>query len=276
MTNKILRSTFVITICTVAVAAVFAITSCGKAPAEPKSFAFDSWDTIAKVAEGGLDNLLETYKPIGGTFIIQDLDDENETLAKTKRINLEGIGNYKVRVIAENHDVCENGKTAALTFEFTKVINNVPFAKNNIISNEWESSELRNYLNNKLFEMFPTDLKSAIKTVRKDTCVGGASSEVKTFSEKVFPLSVSEIDVSNINPVVEGKPYKLYVDHPYKPGSDDDPRNKDDKNYWLRSPMSQNALNAYVIRVGKDEGFFSQVVFDDCSESIGVAPAFCI
>ena len=79
--------------------------------------------------------------------------------------------------------------------------------------------------------MFPTDLKSAIKTVRKDTCVGGASSEVKTFSEKVFPLSVSEIDVSNINPVVEGKPYKLYVDHPYKPGSDDDPRNKDDKNY---------------------------------------------
>lgn len=80
--------------------------------------------------------MLETYKPIGGTFIIQDLDDENETLAKTKRINLEGIGNYKVRVIAENHDVCENGKTAALTFEFTKVVNNIPFAKNNDISNE--------------------------------------------------------------------------------------------------------------------------------------------
>ena len=220
--------------------------------------------------------MLETYKPIGGTFIIQDLDDENETLAKTKRINLEGIGNYKVRVIAENHDVYENGKTAALTFEFTKVISNVPFAKNNVISNEWETSELRNYLNNKLFEMFPTDLKSSIKTVRKDTCVGGGSDEVKTFSEKVFPLSVTEMNITGINPIVEGKPYKLYATHPYNPGDDDDPRNKDDKSYWLRSPMSQNALNAYVIRVGKDEGFFSQLVFDDCSESIAVAPAFCI
>lgn len=178
-----------------------------------------------------MDNLLETYKPIGGTFIIQDLDDENETLAKTKRINLEGIGNYKVRVIAENHDVCENGKTAALTFEFTKVISNVPFAKNNVISNEWESSELRNYLNNKLFEMFPADLKSSIKTVRKDTCVGGGSDEVKTFNEKVFPLSVTEMNITGINPIVEGKPYKLYATHHYKPGDDDDPRNKDDKSY---------------------------------------------
>lgn len=42
MTSKILRSTFVITICAIAVAVVFAITSCAKTPAEPKSFAFDS------------------------------------------------------------------------------------------------------------------------------------------------------------------------------------------------------------------------------------------
>lgn len=258
------------------VTATFSLNACSKEVAPPKSFAFDSWDTIAKVAEGGLDNLISTYKPIGNTFIIQDFDDENETLAKTRRIYLEGQGNFKVRVIGENHDTCENGKSATLTFEFTKIISDVPFSPPDKISNNWENSELRKYLNDKLYQSFPQDLKSSIKAVKKDTCKGNSSSDVQTTVDKVFPLSVSEINAMGKTNLKEGEAYKIYKDHPYTPGSDDDPRVKDDKSYWLRSPMPQNSINAYVIRVGKDEGFFSQVCFDDCTEGIGVIPCFCI
>lgn len=252
------------------------LNACTKKIAEPKVFAFDSWETIAKVAEGGLDNLLETYKPIGGTFIIQDLDNDTEEAAKTRKINIEGVGNFEVRVIAENHDTCENGTTAALTFEFTKVIKNVAFSKPKVISNNWENSELRYFLNNNLLQMFPADLQKVIRTVKKDTCVGDESNEVKTYLEKVFPLSVTEINVSNIDSAKEGFPYKIYEDYPYSPGSDDDPRNKDDESYWLRSPMTQNSINSYLIRVGKSEGFYSQVCYDDVTESKGVVPCFCI
>lgn len=114
---------------------VMALSGCSNKAEEPKSFTFDSWYTISKVAEGGLDKLIEVYKPVGGTFIIQDFNDETEIAAKTRKINIEGVGNFGVRVIAENHDVAQNGKTVALTFEFTKVVPNIPFSKANVISN---------------------------------------------------------------------------------------------------------------------------------------------
>lgn len=254
---------------------VIPLSGCTNKAEEPKSFTFDSWYTISKVAEGGLDKLIEVYKPVGGTFIIQDFDDETETAAKTRKINIEGVGEFGVRVIAENHDVQQNDKTAALTFEFNEIVPNVPFAKANVVSNNWENSEIRYYLNNNLLNMFPADLQRSIKTVKKDTCIGG-SDEVKTTTEKVFPLSVSEINALGISNVSEGEAYKLYSDYPYTPGDDDDPRVKDDKSYWLRSPMSQNSVNVYLIRVGKSEGFYNQVCFDDATESKGVIPCFCI
>lgn len=250
--------------------------SCSKNVKEPQHFAFDSWDTLASVSEKGLDKLKEVYKPIGGTFIIQDLNDDNEVFAKTRQIDIEGIGSFTCRVIGENHDVYDNGKTAPLTFEFTSLINYIPYNDTDHYNNHWENSNLRNYLNKKLYDMFPSNVKSVIKPVKKETCTGGCD-EVKEYSEKLFILSASEINVAQKWSLVEGKPYEFYEKYKYNPGSEDDPRYKDEKMaYWLRSPLKENAENCSMIRRDENEDLDTELAYEDVMSRLSVSPCFCI
>lgn len=248
---------------------------CSKQVEPPKSFAFDSWDTLASVANQGIDKLKEVYKPYNDTFIIQNNEDENEVQSKTREIYIEGVGNYKARVIGENHDECENGKTAALTFEFRKVTPEVPFAKSSNYSNTWESSQLRTYLNDTFFERLPKQLRDAIKSVKKDTCIGGCD-QINTTIEKVFPLSATEINAQQSFNQTEGRPYTFYLINKYAPGQKSDPRNKEKKNYWLRSPLIENTMNTCSIRCDSNEKFDNEVAYDDVLSLLNVCPCFCI
>lgn len=261
--------------CAALFACAIVFSACSQKAEEPISFAFDSWETLSKVAEGGIDHLKDVYKPTGGTFVIQDLDDDNEVLAKTRQIYIEGVGKYLVRVIGEAHDVCNNNKTSALTFEFCDLIGEVPYTLVGSYSNDWEKSELRNYLNQKFFDSLPSDLRGVIKTVKKDTALGGTK-DVKTYDEKIFPLSTTEINVAKSYNQKEGEPYKFYVDHAYMPNNKKDPRHRDKKTYWLRSPMSENTICDFVIRYDDDDKFYSENALEDVLNRLPVAPCFCI
>lgn len=223
---------FVMSICAAAMLGLFVVflSACANQVNEPKSFAFDSWTTVSKVAEGGLDKLKDVYKPLGDTFIIKNLDDNNEVLAKTRSVFIEGVGNFKVRVIGENHDIYENGKKAPLTFEFVEYIQAVPYTIEGNYSNNWETSELRNFLNNKFVNYLPKDLADSIKQVKKDTCKGGCE-EIVNSTEKIFPLSATEINAEKYFNVKEGCLYQFYIDYPCKPKDKDDLRYRDKKNY---------------------------------------------
>lgn len=250
--------------------------SCQQKAEQPESFAFDSWATLNEVASKGFDNLIEVYKPVGGSFIIQDLKDDSEVIMKTRHVLIEGVGNFKVRVIGENHDVSSDKKTCPLTFEFDNVVPAVSFTPFGQVSNVWESSEIRNFMNNKLFDMLPENLKPYIKTVSKETCVGGGSSEVKAFDEKLFSASASEIGIAGKNNLNEGETYEFYKKYPWDVHSKKDPRIKGKNNYWLRSPLKENSINAWFVQYDDDNEMYSKLYFDDVAHTFGAVPCFCI
>lgn len=251
----------------------FAITSCSQPQIKTGEFAFDSWQTISKVAKKGLQALKDAYHPIGGTFIIQDLDNDVEKESKTRQLFIEGVGNFEVRVIGENHDIDANGKPIALTFEFKSLVNAVKYSPSDVKSNCYETSQLRNFLNNKFLQWAGSDFANSIIPAKKTTCIGNGSSQTKQTVDKVFPLSVSEIGLLKFpsQPLDEGQIYQFY--DMYKDKQEQhDVYDRHQTNYWLRSPMANTYYNAWIVRDSQP----STLDFDDISDVFGVSPAFCI
>lgn len=235
------------------------------------SFADDSWDVINEVAKGGLKNLISTYHPNGDTFIITNEDDtEEEIAAKTRRVHVDGIGMFDVRVIGEKHDATSEGKTA-LTFEFVNLLHSVPYSLDASHNNQWSSSHLRKFLNEQIIQLFTPELQGAIKTVQKQT-FNIKTGKVETLSEKVFPLSYTEIGgTEGESHVVEGERYKYYEIHSSTEDRIKDPDlSSSAKRYWLRSPTVDSEVNCYYVN---EHGKFS---LDDVCIQLNVAPVFCI
>lgn len=258
---------------------IFPLISCNKQAGPyippPYSFSEDSWDVINKVAKGGLKNLIDTYHPSGDTFIITAEDDtEEEKAAKTRKVHIDGIGMFDVRVIGEEHDVTSKGKTA-LTFEIISLLHSVPYNLDASSTNVWSTSHLRKFLNNRLIQLFTPELQGAIKSVQKET-LDKQSGKVKALEEKVFPLSYTEIGgAEDEYHAVEGKKYKYYGIHSTVDDRMKDPEivGEDRSNaqrYWLRSPTVDSNINCYYVN---EHGNFS---LDDICIQLNVAPAFAI
>ncbi|MCQ2794998.1 MAG: DUF6273 domain-containing protein [Bacilli bacterium] len=250
---------------------------------EPDSFAFDSWATLRNVANQGLDHLKEIYKPIGNTFIIQDLSNIIEVEAKSRQIYIEGVGKFTVRVIGENHDTDSSGKVIPLTFEMTSVLKEVPYSPSTIQSNKWETSELRRFLNVILTNWVGSDLAGNIVPAMKTTRVGDGDNSFKDNPESFFPLSPIECGI-DYKETADGKLYEFYKKHKDETtgsGTTDDPTHniweKGNTSYWLRAPLKDTTLNSCIVR-DHDEKKTTYSIFyiEDVCKTLAVAPCFCI
>ena len=98
----------------------------------------------------------------------------------------------------------------------------------------WKSSDMRTYMMATMKGYLPDDWESIIKSVNKDSGVGGSSSEVETVSDNCFLLSEVEIFGAVYNSVPgEGTQYAYY-----KVGNST-VKNKDGYAggwWWTRSP----------------------------------------
>ena len=114
----------------------------------------------------------------------------------------------------------------------------------------WSESDLNTYLNNRLYDAMPTQIKLLLKQVRVGSSIGNKSSDV-TFSDCYIAIP----SVKEVNPRINKEPYNSEgTTIPFLNQAEVSPRraflNGDYNAYWLRSPSAD--YTSYVYRVDAD------------------------
>lgn len=181
-----------------------------------------------------------------------------------RSININGV-TYNMQIIGKNHDDYADGSgKAPLTFQL-KEVHSKTYSMG--ADNTWSTCDMRTvHLPNYFKEWLPTEVKNAIKSVKKKTTAGNSSTSVKTNNEDLFLLSEAEVFGKKVYAAaVEGSQYEYYKAGNstirYKDG--------DTWNWLLRSPM-MNASSSYCM-VGSD-GVANTAT---ASNVRGVSFAFC-
>lgn len=179
---------------------------------------------------------------------------------------------YAIDIIGKNHDDYADGSgKAPLTFQLHDCYQTTYGMKTSTSnSGGWERSTMRtNYLPT-ILEHMPADVKRSIREVNKSTTIGGASSTIKTVSDKLFLLSEIEITGSNTYTVAgEGSRYDYYASGGSRKKKLDGTYNT----WWSRSPVSKNSADQpnRFVDVYED----GDVGNDRSNMKAGVSFAFC-
>ena len=200
-------------------------------------FANNTWEMIAKASEEKVANWL--WKTDGSC---------------TKDITLKTGETLTMEILGFNHDPLADGSGyAGLSIGMKELMAVQRRMGESGTSASFSNIELGNYLNNDLYNQLPDDLKSFIKTVRKNTCINGRG--YLNVSEDVKIFLFSEIEVSNTRSYSggnEGIQYQRFKD-PYsrikKLSNGAGIANK----WWERSPADNTnhccvGSNGYVNR----------------------------
>ena len=144
----------------------------------PVSFANDSWSTIVTAVQSG--------------------NTSNYNVGDTKTVDMGSLGTHTLR-IANKSTPAECGTTGfsqtacGFVLEFTNIIINHSMNSTSTNVGGWLSSEMRSFVNNDIYNSFPTELKSGII----DTMVvsGHGSNDTNNFvtTDKVYLLSPKEV-----------------------------------------------------------------------------------
>lgn len=209
-----------------------------------------SWEEINEIAENGrADKVLE--------------------VGDTKTITLYTGEIVELVIIGFNHDkLSEQDKKAGITFAFKDLLDG-EFEMNGEYTNVggWEKCKMRNEYMNRLFKLLPTELRSVIAVVDKNTSIGDESEELKTTQDKLFLLSQSEVfGNSSYSADGEGEQYEYFKDNENRIAH----RNGSSDWWWLRSP---NVAYSTYFCVVDDYGGANYSV---AGFSYGVRPAFCL
>ena len=144
-------------------------------------------------------------------------------------------------------------------------------------SKKWSTSQLRSSMSD-VFMKLPSDLRQYIVDVDKKTNTGTNDGNIETTSDKLFPLSLVECNLtSSYKPEVyaqEGEPYAYYVlgGSLYK----EDYISKTKTNYWLRSPQP-TSTSSYISGIESNaDKTARQVAVSNSSSNTNISIAFCI
>ena len=226
------------------------------------------WDVIAndvalyKNGTLGEDNFKAKY-PIGGRMIIP--------------VNLaSGMVTADVEIIGYEHDDFADGSgKAPLTF-FCVDLPQILHRMNPDSSNDggYEVSEMREFVNEELFNALPDGLKAIIKSVTKISDGGSTNKTLVTTADNCWLASYDEVGLvsGNNNLSGQGTLYSSIF------SSSRDTRKKyitDDTatgGWWLRSSYYSTNSNSMFWRVTNSGGSYSDIAFN----SFYVAFGFCI
>ena len=140
-----------------------------------KSFADDSWDTIASAVKSG-------------TYPYQ--------VGDTKTVDMGDLGTHTVRVA--NTSSCTNGETSQTACDFVVEFADI-ISKESMNSTEtnvggWPASAMRTYVNTTVYSALPSDLQNVIATTTVVSSHGSTPGEANfTSSDKLYLLSTKEV-----------------------------------------------------------------------------------
>lgn len=219
-----------------------------------------SWSTINKFVEKGWH---QTFFRVG----------------ETKEVLLNNGLTYDVRIIDFNHDDLadeEGGGKAGITLEFVELITNQDgslrrdqFSANDA---EYDGSKYRIYLEQQFFFSLPDEITTHIKTVKKTYAKW--LQDPDTLETKIFPLSLTELNLSHTYAKNEGSTYAYYS------GGDKNLRSKSAvgagegiySSYWTRSAYYMH-YNGFAFAIDSD-GELADSEAKDSNK--GYTAAFCI
>ena len=192
---------------------------------KPKpTFAESDWATIAEESEKGN---AQKYFAVGDEKTIELTTGEEITLV----------------ILGFNHDDLTGGGKAGITIGMKELLA-TRYRMNASSTNAggWDESEMRTTTMQTLLGQLPSDLQAAIKSVNKKATSGGASTTIKTSSDKLFLFSEVEIDgTTSSGYASEGEQYEYWKT--VKDGTVAADRVKklsngggSANNWWLRSP----------------------------------------
>ena len=231
---------------------------------KPVSFATDSWETIKA-----------------------NVNSDVYQVGDTREVTLEGFGTFTLRLAnkstpKECNDTENFSQTACgFVVEFKDIITTHVMNSSNTNSGGWEKSEMREYVNQDIYEALPDDLKAVI--IDTNVISGyekGASANYKT-KDKLYLLAPHEVWAQgSSNKISDDTAYDLTRQLDYYEQNNVNTNNysgaKKNRNgsayyWWLRAANSSNTSAFYNVMGNGDWGS----IYAD-KTAYGVAPAFRI
>ena len=223
-----------------------------------KTFAEDSWDTIASAVKSG-------------TYPYQ--------VGDTKTVDMGSLGTHTVRVA--NTSACTNGETSqtacGFVVEFADIISEQAMNSTAINVGGWPASAMRTYVNTTVYNALPSDLQNVIATTTVVSSHGSTSGEANfTSSDKLYLLSAKEIwngGTGYDTAEAETRQLDYYKNNGVTISNYSGAikqYNDSNNNWWLRSARSGSTDFFFSVRT--DGGWRN----DRASYTNGVAPAFRI
>ena len=226
---------------------------------KPKpTFAESDWETIAEESEKGN---AQKYFAVGDEKTIELTTGEQVTLV----------------ILGFNHDDLTSGGKAGITIGMKELLaTKYRMNASNTNAGGWDESEMRTTTMQTLLGQLPSDLQAAIKSVNKKATSGGASTTIKTSSDKLFLFSEVEIDgTTSSGYASEGEQYEYWKT--VKDGTVAADRVKKLSNgggsaysWWLRSPYVSGSSGFRYI------GSTGSVYGNGANYTYGVSFGFCV
>lgn len=243
---------------------------------------------VGKHTSGGIDRW--TWEDIG-LVAKSGKAEEWFFLGDEKKITLNGGEEITVVIVGFNHDNLEGGGKAGITFALKDVLKEdycINVEHTNV--GGWRKSKMRTEYLDKIYRLFPEEVRRLIKPVVKLTGVGNGRGgavesrvdEVEQTVDKLFLFSGNEVEGTeeffdsgadcgfegpeDIAAPNEGKQYPYFIDRKNYAVY----RNGDRESWWVRSP-----------HCGSDWGFCyyyrgSELTYCGAEQKFAVRFGFCI
>ena len=211
------------------------------------NFASNTWELIMEVCQGG---------SVPDTWVTGD----------SKTMTIDGV-NYQFDIVGKNHDTYTAGGIAPLTFGLHDCYGTTyPMNSSNTNSTSWDDSKMRTETLTAILAKMPVNIQNGIRAVNKLTATSGASSTIKTASDKLFTFSEMEVYGSaTLSYSGEGKQYDYY-----KAGNSKVKKVGSTASWWwLRSPHKNSNNSFCAVNTN------GSVYFNTASNSNGVCFGFC-
>ena len=236
--------------------------STSQTPLPSKSFAVDSWNTIASNVKAGSTS---KYK-----------------VGDTKEVDLGTYGKHKVRIsnMSTPSECNQKGfsqSACGFVVEFTDIITTHNMNQDMVNIDGWPNSQMKTFLDNDIYNSLPKELKSVIITT--ETVSGHGSEDANNFTstDKLYLLSTAEVSEGG-EPLDTARDKTRQLDYYKEKGvtasSKDGAIKKDSTGHaaewWLRCAFSDIEIDFFVVRTNGAWGGGS------ADTAYGVSPSFRI
>ena len=237
---------------------------------EPVSFSEDSWETIQKAVQTGNTALYN--------------------VGDTKEVDLGSFGTHTVRIANKSECTTETSETACgFVVEFVDIIEKHNFNKADATNQYgtniggWRDSAMRTYVNETIYNAFPSDLQNVIAITKVISGHGSTAGETNfETQDKLYLLSSEEIysDFASSEKAQYDSSLGIskQLDYYKNQGVTTSSyagaikRYNGNNSYWWLRSASSNGATAFLI-VASDGGSWGSGI---ASNSGGVSPAFRI